>query len=126
MYQSITPNLMVENVQETINFYSKKLGFSVITTVPDQKHGLQFAILQKDEISIMFQSKESLIEEYDVLNTNIIKPSLSLFIKVDNIQELYDDLKDNVTVIKEIHETFYKTKEFAILDINHNVLTIAE
>lgn len=62
----------------------------MVTTVPNQKGGVQFAIVEKDEVRIMFQSKESLVEEYEVLNTNIIKPFLSLFIKVNDIQKLYE------------------------------------
>lgn len=126
MYQSLTPNLMVDNVEESITFYQEKLGFSIITTVPNAEGGLQFAILAKDNISLMFQSKVSLVEEYPNLNTAMIKPSLSLFIKVTDILELYENLKGNVPILKEMHDTFYQTKEFAIMDANGNVLTIAE
>ena len=34
MYQTITTNVMVNNVKETIDFYHDVLGFEVILTVP--------------------------------------------------------------------------------------------
>jgi catechol-2,3-dioxygenase len=34
---SITPNLMVENIDETIAFYVSKLGFKVFANAPDTK-----------------------------------------------------------------------------------------
>lgn len=126
MYQSLTPNLMVENVEKSIGFYEENLGFSLVTSVPSLEGGLQFAILVKDAITIMFQSKESLLKEYEILSTSVITPSLTLFIKVSNVEELYHELCEKVTILKPLHETFYQTKEFAILDLNNNVLTISE
>jgi uncharacterized glyoxalase superfamily protein PhnB len=127
MFDTITTNIMVENVEKTMNFYCSMLGFESILTVPSEGDIFDFAILKKDNISIMLQSKESLVEEYPTLNTDKIVPSFTLYITVKDIDKLYKEITNkNVKLAKEMHKTFYGKKEFAIFDNNSNILTIAE
>ena len=126
MYKSITTNLMVESVDESIAFYQDILGFSVLTSVPSESGGLQFAILSKDGLNLMMQEKGDLIKEYPSLNTSRVQPSVTLYITVDDFGGLYEELKDKYNILSDVHETFYGTKEFAIADNNGYVLTITE
>ncbi len=125
MYETITTNIMVKNVRDTINFYEEKLGFQKILSVPEEGSILHFAILKKDKISIMLQEQKSLIEEYSTLKTTEIIPTFTLFITVDNVSAVYNELKDKVKIAKELHKTFYGKDEFAIFDNNGNILTIS-
>ncbi len=125
MYQSITTNIMVKNVKETIKFYEEKLGFQKVLSVPEEGEILNFAIIAKDNITIMFQEQNNLTEEYPTLKVENIKPTFTLFITVENVQKLYEDLKDKVEIAKELHKTFYGKDEFAIFDNNKNILTIS-
>ena len=125
MYETITTNIMVKNVKETIKFYEEKLGFKKILSVPDVGEILDFAILNKDKISIMFQEQKNLIEEYPTLKTDKIVPTFTLFITIDDVASMYNELKDKVKIAKEIHKTFYGKDEFAIFDNNGNILTIS-
>ncbi|MEM7107422.1 MAG: VOC family protein [Bacteroidota bacterium] len=61
-FNSLTPNLMVENVNETINYYHAVLGFEKISSVPEEGD-LVWASMKKDEVEIMFQEEESLKED---------------------------------------------------------------
>ncbi|MCI8445036.1 MAG: bleomycin resistance family protein [Bacilli bacterium] len=126
MYQTITTNLMVENVKETIHFYQTVLGFTVVDQVPKTDEELVFAIIKKDEIMLMLQEKQSLMEEYPTLVADTIKPSFTLFITVKDVKQLYEQLKDTVTIAKDLHQTFYGTNEFAIFDNNQYILTISQ
>ena len=126
MYKTITANIMVKNVQDTIEFYESKLGFQKTLTVPDSSEKLDFAILQKDDISIMFQEQQNLLEEYPTLANKDITPTFTLFITVDNIKVLYEEIKDKVRIAVDLHQTFYGREEFAIFDNNGNILTIAQ
>ncbi len=125
MYETITTNIMVKNVKETIKFYEGKLGFQKVLSVPEEGEVLNFAILNKDKISIMLQEQKNLIEEYPTLKTDKIVPTFTLFITVDDVASMYNELKDKVKIAKEIHKTFYGKDEFAIFDNNGNVLTIS-
>ena len=125
MYETITTNIMVKNVKETIKFYEEKMGFQKILSVPEEGEILNFAILNKDKISIMIQEQQNLIEEYSTLKTDEIVPTFTLFITVDDVSEVYNELKDRVKIAKELHKTFYGKDEFAIFDNNGNILTIS-
>lgn len=125
MYETITTNIMVKNVKETIKFYEEKLGFQKILSVPEEGEKLNFAIMNQDKISIMFQEQENLIEEYASLKTDEIIPTFTLFITVQDVSLLYEELKNKVQIAKELHKTFYGKDEFAIFDNNGNILTIS-
>lgn len=125
MYETITTNIMVKNVKETIKFYEEKLEFKKILSVPEEGNTLNFAILNKDKISIMIQEQKNLSSEYPTLKTDEIVPTFTLFITVDDVTTIYNKLKDTVKIAKELHKTFYGKDEFAIFDNNNNILTIS-
>ena len=125
MYETITTNIMVKNVKETIKFYEEKLGFKKVLSVPEEGEILNFAILNKDKISIMLQEQENLISEYPTLKTDKIVPTFTLCITVNDVLAMYNELKDKVEITKELHKTFYGKDEFAIFDNNGNILTIS-
>lgn len=125
MYETITTNIMVANVKETIKFYEEKLGFQKVVSVPEEGEVINFAILSKDKISVMFQEQKNLLEEYKTLQKDVIIPTFTLFITVDDVVKMYEELRNKVKIAKELHKAFYGKEEFAIFDNNGNVLTIS-
>ena len=126
MYTNMTTNLMVESVDKSVIFYRDILGFSVVASVPGKSGEMQFAILSKDKLSLMLQERSNLIEEYPILNTPKVQPSASLYIMVDNFESLYQELKNKLEILCDIHTTFYGAKEFAVADNDGYVLTFTE
>jgi uncharacterized glyoxalase superfamily protein PhnB len=126
MLKSVTANLMVESVDDTLAFYKTTLGFACVASVPSAKGSLQFAIVAMDGQQLMFQERENLCEEYPILMTDKVKPSVSIYMTVDNFESFYAEIQSRIKVLKEEHKTFYGTREFAIQDNNGYVLTIAE
>ncbi|WP_239617985.1 VOC family protein [Cohnella mopanensis] len=125
--QSITANLKVNNVKDTLVFYKDVLGFEVIVTVPEYDQPvLDWGMVKNGGAELMFQETASLEGEYPVLRNHSGVGCLSLFIKVNDLEGLFDKIKDKVEVLKPIHKTFYDVNEFAILDNNGFVLTFAE
>lgn len=125
MYEKITINIMVKNVNDTIKFYEEKLNFQKVLTVPENGNVFVFALMNKDNISIMFQEQSNLIDEYPTLKNDEIIPTFTLFMNVKNVNKLYEELKEKVQIAKELHKTFYGSYEFAIFDNNGNILTIS-
>ncbi len=125
MYETITTNIMVKDVKETIKFYEEKLEFQKIISVPEDGEVLNFAIMKKDNISVMFQEQNNLLEEYSTLKSDEIIPTFTLFITVQDVNKLYMELNGKVKIAKELHKTFYGKDEFAIFDNNGNILTIS-
>lgn len=121
MLKSLTPNLMAEDVSKSIQFYIEVLGLELVDEVPHV-----FAILGKGDLQIMLENREALIEEYPSLQTDRVVASLSLFIKVADIQTLYETVRKKTKILKEMNKTFYGSLEFAIEDPDGTVITFAE
>jgi len=76
---------------------------------------------------MMFQLRSSLTEEIPTFKDSAIGASLALYVEVDNVQKLHDDLKSkNVKFVQEMHTTFYGSKECAINDCNGYVLAFSQ
>ena len=125
MLKKLTPNFMVEDVRKTIAFYQGVLGFEVVTTVEDEVE-IGFAIMRRDQIELMFQSRKSLSENVPALTGSSIGASQTLYIEVTGIDQLYEQLQDKVEVVVEMHSTFYGTREFYFKDINGYILSFSE
>jgi uncharacterized glyoxalase superfamily protein PhnB len=123
--KKLTPNLMVEDVQQTLTFYSDILGFEVLTTLPDQLP-FDFAIMKRDQVELMFQSRPSLSENVPALTGQSLGASQTFYIEVAGITELYEDLRDKVEIVVDLHTTFYNTREFYFRDLNGYILSFAE
>jgi len=118
MLKSLTPNMMVEDVNRTIEFYRDVLGFELTANVPESG--------QLGGVEVMFQARHSLSEEIPHFEALPFGASLTYFIGVSDVKALYEKLKDRVKVVMDFRTTFYGTQEFAFLDNNGFVLMYAE
>jgi uncharacterized glyoxalase superfamily protein PhnB len=123
--KKLTPNLMVEDVQQTLAFYHDVLGFNVLMTLPDQPP-FDFAIVQRDEVEFMFQSRTSLSENVPVLTGHPIGASQTFYIEVEGLKKLYEALREQVDIVVDLHTTFYGTQEFYFRDRNGYILSFTE
>ncbi|MBO0412765.1 VOC family protein [Enterococcus hulanensis] len=126
MYKNITTNLMVASVDKSVAFYQEILGLEVVASVPANDQSLQFAILAKEAVTLMLQEKSNLSEEYPILATEKIQPSITLYITIENFEEFYTNTKKAYPIYTEPHATFYGAKEFVITDPDGYVLTFTE
>lgn len=123
--QSLTPNLMVEDVNKTIEFYTDILDFEVLQTVPEEGV-LEWAMVCRDDVSLMFQKKESIKGEYPALKDKQGGGALTFYIKMEGLESMYQEIKNDAHIIKEMHKTFYGANEFAIQDPNSFILTFSD
>jgi len=121
--ESLSPNLFVKDMNETIELY-KTLGFNLVMNVPETGDFV-WAMMTCGSVSFMFQTFASLGDTLpDVGRTG--GGSLLLYIKLKNIRTFFDSVKDKVTVIQGLEKTFYRATEFSIKDNNGFLLTFAE
>ncbi|HEX2992251.1 MAG TPA: VOC family protein [Anaerolineales bacterium] len=125
MLKKLTPNLMVEDVARTLAFYREVLGFQVLTTLPEQEP-FDFAIVQRDGVELMFQSRASLSDNVPALSGVPIGASQTFYIEVEGVRDLYQALHDKVEIVVDFHSTFYGTQEFYFRDINGYILSFSE
>ncbi|MCC7044549.1 MAG: VOC family protein [Acidobacteria bacterium] len=122
---SLTPNLIVSNVEQSITFYRDTLGFDVQTTVPDLTPYV-FAIITSGDVRIFLNSPEAAVTEYPVLGSRPLGGTLTLFIEVTGIRDLYEQVKARVTIVMPIEVKWYGQTEFAFADPDGYVITLAE
>jgi uncharacterized glyoxalase superfamily protein PhnB len=125
MLKKLTPNFMVENVGKTLDFYRDALGFETLTTVENDGE-IGFAIVQRDSIELMFQSRASLSENVPALTGSPIGASQTLYIEVSDIGQLYEQVRDNAEIVVDMHNTFYGTREFYFRDVNGYILSFSQ
>jgi uncharacterized glyoxalase superfamily protein PhnB len=121
--KSISPNIFVSDIKQTIDFY-RQLGFDVAMTVPEQGDAF-FALMTCGNVTFLFQTFESLGNELPVISKQN-GGSLLLYIKTNEIRKFFDQIKDKVKVVKGLEKTFYGATEFSIEDNNGYLLTFAE
>ncbi len=125
-FQKLTPNMMVEDVNTTIDFYRDVLGFELVVNVPEEG-AFDFALVRRDGVEVMFQSRASLAADLPAFAARPAGGALTFFyLDVEGVEALYEQLRTRTTVVKDLHETFYGTREFAVEDCNGFILAFAE
>ena len=121
--ESISPNIFVKNIDETIKFY-ERLEFELTMKVPEQGD-LVWAMMTCGKVTFMFQTFASLGDDLMEISRHD-GGSLLLYIQIKGIGKYHDRIKDKVNIIKGLEKTFYGATEFSIKDINGYILTFAE
>ncbi|MCX7747809.1 MAG: VOC family protein [Clostridia bacterium] len=135
MYNKLTVNMMVENVQRTLKFYKDILQFEFVMAVskdnsevifennPDRE--LVYALVKHNTIEIMFQAAESLSVDIPAFSGKPIDASVSFYFEVEDANLVYEELKDKIKIAKEIYTTWYGMREFYVYDCNGYILGFA-
>ncbi len=132
----LTPDLMVKNVNETVEFYRNILGFQLVMAVPKNSEEicmempkdkeLDYALMKNGNVEIMFQTKESLSGDITAFRGMEISASVSFYVDIGNVDKYYEDIKNKAEIVKELHTTWYGMQEFYIRDCNGYILGFAE
>jgi uncharacterized glyoxalase superfamily protein PhnB len=124
-FESLSPNLISESVNGSVEFYTKHLGFTLIASVPEQ--GIyDWAMIQRDNVSLMFQSLPSLQQDMPGLGLTAKGSLGTFFIKMKGIEELYNSVKGKVEISLDMRTTFYGMKEFVVKDPDGYFMCFAE
>ena len=134
--KSITPNLLVSSVKESVAFYTDMLGFKYVMGVDnakelyleyDKNQELGFAIIQNEIMQIMFQELSDTNADLGLdLKTDKSITNSIIYIEIDGFDELYENIKEKVEIVNEPRHTFYGMKEFYIKDNSGNIVGFAE
>ncbi|HIQ13950.1 MAG TPA: hypothetical protein EYH38_00050 [Leucothrix sp.] len=142
MHNSLIPNLMANDVNETALFYQNVLGFSLIVGVADFEKEMEdgnivmelkegqkidwvnMKMNPKDSASeeFMFQSRKSLEPDVPALEGISIGASQTLYLRTNDVDAHFASIKDKVEVIQEPITRFYGMREWYFKDINGYIL----
>ena len=127
-FSKLTPNLLVADVERSLDFYTKVLGFARGSTVPEQSPFV-FGSVVSGPVEIFFNERETATKEYPGFAGKPIGISGTMFIELQgrgHIERLHDRLKSAVPVVMDLVTQWYGVKEFAIADPDGYVITFAE
>jgi uncharacterized glyoxalase superfamily protein PhnB len=103
---SLTPMLEVTSMEETIGFYRDVLGFEC----RNREEG--WAVLANQCVEIMICLPNA--------HMPFARPGFtgSLYMRLDNVDALWQEVKDKTSVVYPLENFFYGMREFAIRDNN--------
>ncbi len=113
--KTIIPNLFIDNCKENLEYYRQIFGGELKNIVPrfDEAGKIMHAELHINEICILYFG--------DKLEEEPPNPNIHIFLKLaaeDDIQKIYNALKDDGDVEKELGESFWGTLHAVVIDRN--------
>lgn len=112
----LRPILWTENLNESIEFYTQILGFTLLTRNDDW----QWASLKKDDVQIMLTEADG----YEKFNG--ISFTGSFYFTVDHVDKLWEELKAKAKICYEIETFEWEMREFAVYDNNGYILQFGQ
>jgi uncharacterized glyoxalase superfamily protein PhnB len=120
--KKLTPVVFVEDIEPVLPFWIDRLGFEVTAEVPEGDRA-GFVILQKGNVEIMYQSRESVRKDLPQLADSPTGGTF-LFIQVDDLDAIERAL-DGVEPVVPRRTTFYGADEIIVREPAGNVVTFA-
>jgi catechol 2,3-dioxygenase-like lactoylglutathione lyase family enzyme len=128
VFNKLTPNLLVGDVERSLAFYTNVLGFERGFTVPEQSPFV-FGSVVSGTIEIFFNERDTATKEYPAFAGKPLGLTGTMFIELEgtgNLDRLHDRLKTAVPVVMPLVTQWYGVKEFAVADPDGYVITFAE
>ncbi|MFQ5709724.1 MAG: glyoxalase superfamily protein [bacterium] len=118
-FKNTTPMLKTDDIQATVDFYTKVLGFTIDTLWPEDQPTL--CILDRGNVHLMFSTDA----DWDAPGAN---PTMTgqLVFDVNDVSKLHKSLEGKVKVLwgPQVYE--YGRREFSIMDPNGYRLVFSE
>jgi catechol 2,3-dioxygenase-like lactoylglutathione lyase family enzyme len=112
----VAPMLLCNDMQETIDFYTKGLGFTLEATLHDPP---TWCSLRRDGVTLMFEwyppHDHAPGEEHDHPDPGMTG---ALYLYVSDAKELHDEVASRVEICEALNDRPYGMREFGVLDPN--------
>jgi catechol 2,3-dioxygenase-like lactoylglutathione lyase family enzyme len=113
---SLRPMLWTNDLDKTIEFYTKVLGFSIV----HHNQEIGWVTLGRDEMEIMFAIPSEEIEFKKPFFTG------SFYFITDAVDKLWANVKDKATIVYGLENFDWQMREFALLDNNGYMLQFGQ
>jgi len=121
-FQSVAACFVVADISATITWYEEQLGF-IGDPFPDREPYV-FAILRRDDVEIFLQR----LEGYQKPELYSKRPNgvWDAYIHVEGVQDLYDSVREEATIVQPLRQQPYGRWEFEVKDPNGYILAFGE
>lgn len=122
MFDSLAACFPVADISSTIKWYEEQLGFDG-DPFPDREPYV-FAILRRDDIEIFLQR----VEGYQKPDLYSMRPGgvWDAYIRVEGVKDLYEEVREGVTIVQPLRRQPYGNWEFEVKDPNGYILVFSE
>jgi hypothetical protein len=121
----LTPVLIVERIEACTPFWIDRLGFEMTNQVPGDDGSLVFAILERGDVEIMYQTRASVLADGTTTEAELAGHSVALFIGVASIDEVERAIA-GAPIVKARHDTFYVNTEFYVKEPGGNTVGFSQ
>lgn len=121
----IINEFVVWDLEKTIEFYRKHLGFELEET---DGNPITWCRMRKNNCTIMFEEYSTVCAEIPDFPSKVSSSNLIKFKYANrkDLEKLYDKLKkENVKLFMELKDTDYGSLEFGILDPDNNMIILS-
>ena len=125
-FQSLTPNLVVSDIDRSLQFYRDLLGFSMVTTVPDAAPFV-FIMLERDGVHVFLNDPGPVRHDApDVTSFVVGQSGVAMFFMMEDVAAFWEQVRHKTRVVMPLKDQWYGMREFSITDPDGYVITFAE
>ncbi len=122
--KKLTPVIVVDEIERCLSFWTDRLGFEKTLELPEGSK-LGFVILRKDDVEVMYQSRESVAKDVPALLPKQGGHPIGLFIEVSDVGAVEQALS-GFEVILPRRRTFYGMDEIGVREPGGNSVIFAQ
>ena len=124
-FASVTPNLLVRDIEASTAFYRDVLGFEVKQTVPDAAPFV-FVWLERDGIPVFLNDPKAAEKDVPGISARPAGGTATLFFVLTGVDDLHAHVASKARIVMSLRTQFYGMREFSVEDPDGHLLTFAE
>ena len=124
-FQSVTPNLIVRDIDASTRFYRDVLGFPVARTAPDAAPFV-FVWLERDGVPVFLNDAAAVDADMPGAGTRPAGGTATMYFTVSDVDAYHGLVAPHARVVMPLRTQFYGMREFAVEDPDGHILTFAQ
>ena len=122
--KKLTPVLVMNAVEPSLDFWEKRRGFTRTVEVPHE-NAIGFAILVKDDVELMVQSEASVRADFGADTQTVDGKSAALFLEIEDLDAVEEALK-GYPIAMPRRTTFYGMHEIGVREPGGHFVVFAQ
>jgi lactoylglutathione lyase len=124
-FTSVTPNLLVQNIDRSASFYRDVLGFAVKESVPEAAPFV-FLWMERDGVSVFLNDPKAVEHDLPGAASRPAGGTATMYFIVTGVDALHAQVAAHAQVVMPLKTQFYGMREFSVDDPDGHLLTFAE
>jgi catechol 2,3-dioxygenase-like lactoylglutathione lyase family enzyme len=124
-FASVTPNLLVRDIETSTAFYRDVLGFAVKQTVPDSAPFV-FVWLERDGVPVFLNNPAAVEKDVPGVAARTAGGTATMFFVISGVDDFHGQVAPKTRIVMSLRTQFYGMREFAVEDPDGHLLTFAE